>query len=512
MTEPATAPRLSRAHLPVPGIRRPAAVPEQGIVHLGLGNFHRAHQAVLTAEALQHEPGPWGITGVATSRRAHARPVIAEMAAQDGLYTVLTLAGGGSVAAEVPGVHGPGLSAREQGAEVVAALGSATTRIVTLTVTEKGYRSGPGGALDTDDPEVAADLAGVGPPRTTPGLLVRGLQQRVRSHAAPLTLLSCDNLSDNGAQLARLLREFTEGLPAAEREELLPYLSRAVATPGSMVDRIVPATTEDHRDLVARCFGLRDTVPVPAEPYRLWVVQDEFAAGRPAWERAAGAVLAASHEEVSAYELMKLRLLNGAHSLLAYLGLLGGHALMADAASDPALHAVVRHAMLQEILPTLTPPPGVDGPGYVEELLTRFTNRALGHRTAQVAADGSLKIPVRWPAVLAHGLRAGDCPPVVALGLAAYLHVVTGGTEAYDAAALGEVCDPAAGRLRALAARAVGGRQRTALLLAEGGLLPPPLATDPALVTAVAEHAEALARHGAHQVTASLAKTLADGA
>ncbi|MFJ7996325.1 mannitol dehydrogenase family protein [Streptomyces sp. NPDC096310] len=488
-----SAPALSRSRLPVPGLRRPRTAPERGIVHLGLGNFHRAHQAVYTAEALRHAEGPWGITGVVTGPTQRSRTVVEGMTAQDELYTVLTLGRDGSVRADVPGVHHAGLLGGDQAEAVVDAIGAAGTRIVTLTVTEKGYTFTPSGGLDLDDPRIAADLAGAAAPRSPLGLLLRGLQRRVRTHAAPLTVLTCDNLMDNGSRVRRLLEEFAAALPSGEREELTAYLASSVSTPSTMVDRIAPATTDEHRALVTRHFGVRDAVPVPAEPYRLWVLQDDFRAGRPAWEKA-GAVFT---PEVAGYETMKLRLLNGAHSLLAYLGLLLGHPSIDRAVTDPGLGAAVRHAMTREILPSVEVPDGVDGAAYIEELLERFANPALGHRTAQVATDGSLKIPVRWAGPLAHHLASGTVPDVLALGVAAYIQVVTRGRDAYDEQALGAVRDDATARLRALAERAGEPGAAARLVVEAGGLLPEPVAGRPEFSDRVAAHARDLARHGA---------------
>ncbi|MEU8487035.1 mannitol dehydrogenase family protein [Streptomyces sp. NPDC048641] len=487
-----TLPRLSRAILPVPGLQRPPSTPEPGIVHLGLGNFHRAHQAVYTANALRRTDGPWGITGVSTSPGRGPRPVLTGMAEQDCLYTVLTLHRDRAVAATVPGVHHAPLAADGQGADVVAAIGSATTRIVSLTVTEKGYTFGADGHLDLDDPLVRADLKG-GTPRTALGLTVRGLQQRLRTGAVPVTVLCCDNLMDNGRQLRRLLGEFIAALPAAERDDLQTYLDTAVSTPSTMVDRIAPATTDEHRALVARAFGVRDTVPVPAEPYKLWVLQDDFRAGRPAWE-AAGAVFV---RDVAPYELMKLRLLNGAHSLLAYLGLLRGHRSIDQAVTDDLLGAAVEAAMRDEILPTVTAPDAMPGKAYIAELLDRFANPALGHRTAQVASDGSLKIPVRWAGVIEESLAAGRVPRLLALGIAAYVRVVTGGADAYDEQALGIVHDAARPRLTELARRTREPGEAAGLILTESGLLPQQAAQHEAFASAVAEAARTLHTHGA---------------
>jgi fructuronate reductase len=296
---------------------------------------------------------------------------------------------------------------------------------------------------------------------------------------------------DNGHRLRALIDEFVAALPAAERPELQAYVATSLTTPNTMVDRIAPATTDEHRALVARAFGVRDSVPVAAEPYRLWVMEDDFRAGRPAWEHA-GTLFT---DDVAPYELMKLRLLNGAHSLLAYLGLLRGHRCIDQAVTDELLGGAVEFAMREEILPTVPEPEGMPGKAYVTELLGRFANPALGHRTAQVGSDGSLKIPVRWAGVLAESLAAGRLPRVLALGLAAYVRVITA-DDAYDERALGTVHDGARSHLAELAARASGPADAARLLLREGDLLPPEVAQHAELGDAVGEFAHTLAMHG----------------
>lgn len=304
------------------------ALAETGIVHLGLGNFHRAHQAVYTAAALDHTDGPWGILGVASRSAA----VADALRAQDFRYGVVEISPTGS-RVTIPAVHTGALVAAQQPDAVLDAVAAPATRIVSLTVTEHGYTFSPRtGHLDTDHDGIRSDLRGEAPPRTTIGLIVRGLQRRLRSHATPVTVLSCDNLAGNGGQTGRLVREFTEALPTAERDELLPWLADAVTFPNTMVDRIVPATTDAYRRTVADRLGLRDEVPVAAEPFTMWVLEDRFAAGRPGWEHG-GALFT---EDVEPYELLKLRLLNGTHSLIAYLGALDGRATIPDAIGRPS--------------------------------------------------------------------------------------------------------------------------------------------------------------------------------
>src|SRR4051812_38740502 len=317
-----TLPRLGAATAPTFALLHDRTVTETGIVHLGLGNFHRAHQAVYTAAALAHSDGPWGILGVA----GRSADVADAMRAQDLRYAVVEIAPG-RTRVTVPAVHTGVLVADREPHTVPAAIAAPGTAIVTLTVTEHGYTYSPRThGLDLDAPAVQADLRGDGPPGTTLGRIVRGLQLRLRDHAAPVTVLSCDNLVGNGEHTRRLVREFAAALPAAERDELLPWLDASVTFPNSMVDHIVPSTTDAYRDAVAAPLGLRDAIPVPAEPFTMWALEDRFAAGRPAWERG-GALFT---DDVEPYELLKLRLLNGTHSLIAYLGALRGSATIPE--------------------------------------------------------------------------------------------------------------------------------------------------------------------------------------
>jgi fructuronate reductase len=426
--------------------RRPRVDPRSlgvGIVHLGIGAFHRAHQAVFTEDAVAAAGGDWGICGV-TQR---SRDVLEQLGPQDGLYSVLEH-GGADPGLRVVGAVRDLLFAGAEPERLTAALAAPTTRVVTLTVTEKGYRHDPAtGRLRLADPGVAADLAG-GAPRTVVGQLVRGLQARRGADAGPITLLSCDNLPANGAVLRNLVADFCAALPAAEGEPLAEWIDESVRFPSSMVDRIVPATTDGDRAEAAKLLGLDDHGVVVTEPFRQWVVEDDFAAGRPAWEHA-GAVLTAG---VAPYEAMKLRLLNGSHSTLAYLGALAGHAHVADAMRDEGIAGVVAHLMADEVAPTLAVPDGFDVVAYQQQLLDRFRNPALRHRTVQIAMDGTQKLPQRLLGTIADGLAAGARPRLACLGVAAWMRYVST-ARAQDGGPL-PVDDPMADRLGELTAGA----------------------------------------------------------
>lgn len=410
---------------------------EVGIVHLGLGAFHRAHQAILTQRALAGAPGPWAISG-ASLRGAAVRDALRP---QDCLYSVVE-DDGAEERVSVVGVVREALWAPGEGDALLARLAAPATRIVTLTVTEKGYGHNPAtGDLDFAHPDIAADLSGGSLPRSTLGWLVRGLERRKAAGAGGLTVLCCDNMASNGRTLRGLAHQF-----ASHRDPgLAAWIGDRVRFPSSMVDRIVPAATPASLDRAAAILGLRDEAAVCCEAFAQWVIEDDFAAGRPAWE-AAGAELV---RDVAPYQELKLRLLNGAHSAVAYTGALLGLAHVADVMADRDLARFVERLMLEEMAPLTPAPPGFDVEGYVRALLRRFANPSLRHRTLQIAMDGSQKVPVRWLPVLREAGRRSVPVPHLVTVLAAWLRFLAGRDEAGRELPLD---DPLAARLRAAAA------------------------------------------------------------
>jgi fructuronate reductase len=476
--------RLTAATTPSAALLHHRALPPTGIVHLGLGNFHRAHQAVHTAAALAAEDGPWGILGVA-SRSAAVADALRE---QDLRYSVLEVSPDGTRAV-VPAVHTGALVASREPDAVLDVLAAPATRIVTLTVTEHGYTFDPRtGGLDLDNPGVRADLRGDSAPRTTLGLLLRGLQRRARTHGAPITIMSCDNLVENGRVAGRLVREFVAALTSAERAELEPYLAQ-VAFPSSMVDRIVPATTDAYRAAAAEHLGVRDEVPVPAEPYSMWAIEDTFAAGRPAWERGGGLFT----DDVGPYELLKLRLLNGTHSLIAYLGALSGCGTVPEASARPAIREAAERVLRDEYLPTVPIPADVDPEEYVAQLFTRWSNSALGHRTQQVGSDGSVKLAQRVPKPALSHLADGRMPHHLALTIAGYLCCLAPPAGFDPGPHARAMIDPAQAKLTPLAS------MRTADFVAAAlgtGLFGADLGAHAEFAGRVAELVDVLVRHG----------------
>ena len=480
-------PRLSALTVPSSALVHRRTLGETGIVHIGLGNFHRAHQAVHTAAALAHTDGPWGILGAAS----RSTKVADALRAQDLRYSVVELSPT-RTEVTVPAVHTGVLVGAHQADALVDAIAARETRIVTLTVTEHGYTYSPRTRrLDLDNPAVQADLAGDVPPQTTIGQIVRGLQRRLRMHAAPITVLSCDNLAGNGTQTSRLVREFAEALPAAERDELARWLATAVTFPNTMVDRIVPATTDTYRDAVAQHLGLRDAVPVPAEPFSMWVLEDRFVAGRPRWEHG-GALFT---DDVEPYELLKLRLLNGTHSLIAYLGALHGCETIPASIGQPFIADAARRVLYDDYLPSLTIPADIDVDTYVEQLFERWANTALGHRTHQVGSDGSVKLAQRLPAPALVHLRAGRMPHHLALTLAAYLCCMAPPTGFEPGPHAATMVDPARAALVSIARRARSTASFVNMTL-EGGVFGDDLAEHAPFNQRVAELVEVIVRHG----------------
>jgi fructuronate reductase len=440
VTSPGEVPRLSRS-LP----DTPVAAPVR-IVHLGVGNFHRAHQAWYTS----HTPDAdqWGIAGF-TGRRPDTADALAP---QDGLYTLITRSAEGDTF-ELIGA----LSAVHAAADHEAYLdylSRAEMAIITITVTEAAYLRGPDGHLDAGQDVIVSDLEALrsdpgNPVVSLPGRLVAGLVARRASGAAALTILSCDNLPENGAVTKTVVQDFAALLD----ETLADWIDSQVDFATSMVDRITPGTTDEDRALVQQACGYVDAYPVATEPFSEWVISGGFPAGRPHWEEAGVAIVA----EVEPFEQRKLWLLNGSHSMLAYAGSIRGHSTIDEAIADPGCRSWVemfwdeasRHLSL----------PASDLAEYRKALLTRFSNPRAGDQLARIAADGSTKLLVRTMPTIRAERAAGRVPVGCATTVAAWvLHLRglgapikdAGATAARDAANSGELPDAVPAVLDAL--------------------------------------------------------------
>jgi fructuronate reductase len=458
-------PRLSAATLARvrEGVRVPrydrARLPTR-IVHFGPGAFHRAHQAAYFDDLNARDPR-WGVAALAL--KSPATPDA--LAPQDGLYALETLGAGGGVC--VIGTHTAFIDAKRERARAFAALVDPEVRLVTLTITEKGYGLGADGRLDLRRDDVAHELGAPDAPETAVGWLVEALRRRRAAGAPAFHVMSCDNISANGAKLAAA----TLDLARAHDHDLALWIEDEVRFPSTVVDSITPATDDALRARVADALGLVDAWPVQREVFSSWIVESCDADNLPDLA-AAGAVVV---PDVRPFEQAKLRLLNGAHSTLAYLGLARGHDTVADAMADSELAGFIEKLMAEEIAPSLPPSPGLDLDAYAAEVRARFRNAAVSHALAQIAWDGSQKLPIRLLGTIADNLAAGRPVARLAAGVAAWMRFVR--RRARDGVAL---VDPLAERLARIGAACADAPEAdVALFLDRAGVIPPALADAP---------------------------------
>ena len=386
-----------------------------GIVHLGIGAFHRAHQAWYTNWVMNEMGGDWAI--IACSLRSDT--VYQQMAEQDFLYTVLERSTKDK--AEIIGSVSQVLVGPQSPQAIMAAIAEPNIKIISLTVTEKGYCHNPAtGQLNFEHPDIVHDLAHLNEPQSAIGYIVAGLRQRQENNLPGLTVMSCDNLPSNGQVTKRCVIQFAEAVSAT----LAQWIKENVTFPSTVIDRIVPATEESDIALLESRLGYRDEAMVVAEPFSQWIIEDNFACGRPEWERV-GAQLVADAE---IYELIKLRLLNGTHSLLAYTGYLAEKVAIADVMRDPVLKKVCT-AFMRSAASTITPPEDFDIELYQKQLHERFANPGLKHRTWQIAMDGSQKIPQRWLSTLDDIIETNGDIRFFAFALAAWMKYISGTDE-----------------------------------------------------------------------------------
>ncbi|MBV1869033.1 MAG: mannitol dehydrogenase family protein [Marinosulfonomonas sp.] len=464
-----------RAELAQAGYDRAALRPR--ILHLGFGAFARAHLMVYLDSGLAVEGGDWGVVAVRLNTGAEALTALDSAAGQYHVLqadnTRLTIRKIGAVIATChPGRDGIGA--------LLARFADPDLSLVTLTITEKGYCVGDG-RLNMDHAGIKADLETPDTPGTAIGVLVRGLAARLRAGLGGITILSCDNLPENGHLIRAAVTDFARSCDP----DLAVWIEQHVTFPGSMVDRIVPAMTPEGHALISDALGAPDPNAIVCEPFRQWVIEDDFAAGTPPFA-AGGAQLV---QDVRPFEEMKLRMLNGAHSFLACLGALAGQDTIADCMDQPVLKRAAHGLMMGEQVPTLSSLPGVDLAGYADALIARFQNRRLNHRTTQIATDGSQKIPQRILAPITWHLRHGSDFPLLALGVAGWMLYAGGADEAGNDLPLN---DPLAETLR-MAARS---DDPVAAFLAIRAVFPAPLAMDPIFETTLRDAYERLSKQG----------------
>lgn len=408
-----------------PQYDRSAVLP--GIVHLGIGAFHRAHQAWYTEAVLNSAGGNWGIIGCSL----RSESVSNQLDPQDCLYTILER--GASDKTQVIGAISKVLVGPRNPQAIIDAIATESVKIVSLTVTEKGYCHFPAtGELNFDHPDIAHDLSSAAQPKSAIGYIVAGLKARKERGLPGLTVLSCDNLPNNGKVVGKCVVSFANKLSP----ELASWIEAHVTFPCSMIDRIVPATTADDITNFERKYGYEDAGMVVAEPFSQWVIEDNFIQGRPEWETV-GATLV---EDVEIYELIKLRLLNGSHSLLAYSGYLAGKATISEVMRDATLQDACK-AFMALAASTIEAPAGFDLAYYQAQLVERFANPGLQHRTWQIAMDGSQKIPQRWLGTLSDVIDNGSNIELFAFALAAWMKYISAVDEKGNAI---DVSDPLA--------------------------------------------------------------------
>ena len=464
--------RLTQSAAPRPGV---------GIVHLDLGAFYRAFGAIYVAEAMAASGGDWGIVGVSlknpTTRDA--------LAPQNWAYTSVTLAENDE-STKVIDVLENVLVAPENPAAVLEAMADPCVRIVSLTVTEKGYCHNPAtGVLTVDHPDIAHDLQQE-MPRSAPGFLVRALARRRAAGVPPFTVLSCDNLPENGALVRQIVLDFAHLIDPT----LAQWIGENGRFPATMVDRITPATTSADIARVTAVTGLYDSAPVLHEPFRQWVIEDNFVRDMRPDFNAVGVEMV---KDVSRFEQMKLRMLNGSHSALAYLGYLAGHETISDTVADPAFAAYVRQ-LWAEIMPVVCAPQGFDLQVYAQALMERYANPKIRHRTWQIAMDGSQKLPQRLLGSLEANISAGKPVPGLSLAVVAWMYYVGGIDQTGQPI---DVKDPMAEKLRAISDASTTPADKVAALLSLSEIFPIELAEN--LKAPVTEAAQILWTQGARQ-------------
>lgn len=440
-----------------------------GIVHLGPGAFFRAFNAVFTDEVLKKSGGDWGIRGVSL-RSADVRD---KLLGNGFSYMSVTLAPDQETHTDIHAIKDI-LVAPENPTAVLAAMVDPAIKIVSLTITEKGYCHNPAtGELDHTHPDIVHDLNNPDRPRSAVGYIVSALADRKQAGYAPFTVLSCDNLPNNGHLAKRLVLAFA----AKVDPKLAQWIEQKCRFPATMVDRITPATTDADVKRVAAATGKTDLGIVLHEPFRQWVIEDDFVNGqRPDWS----SVGAQFVKDVARFEDMKLRCLNGAHSTLAYLGYLGGYETIADVMAVPEYSRFIEQLWENEIIPTVEQPEGEDLFAYCRALKARFENPKIQHRTWQIAMDGSQKLPQRLLGTIADNLAAGRSVKGLCLGVAGWLTYV-GGVDQQGQPI--HVNDPMAEQLKTVFDSCEGLSGKVSALLKVRAVFSEELATNPIFVT-----------------------------
>lgn len=454
------------------------------IVHFGFGAFHRAHQALLTNRVLNAKGGDWGICEISLFS---GDVLMSQLRAQDHLFTVLEKGAEGNQPIIIGAVNECLNAKLDSLAAIIEKFCEPQVAIVSLTITEKGYCIDPAtGKLDMQNARIIHDLENPAEPHSAPGILVEALHRRRERGLPAFTVLSCDNIPDNG----HVVKNAVLGMAQKRSPELAAWIDEQVSFPGTMVDRIVPAATDASLAEITQALGVEDPCAISCEPFIQWVVEDNFVAGRPEWEVAGVQMV----HDVLPWEQMKLRMLNGSHSFLAYLGYLAGYAHINECMEDASFRAAARRLMLDEQAPTLRIT-DVDLTAYADSLIDRFANPALQHRTWQIAMDGSQKLPQRMLEGIRVHLERGSAWPLLALGVAGWIRYVSGTDERGNAI---DVRDPLSDKIRT-AVEASSDADRVNALVALSEVFGDALAQNAVFVEAVNQAYQRIARRGARQ-------------
>ncbi|MGE2103269.1 mannitol dehydrogenase family protein [Citrobacter koseri] len=462
------------------------------IVHFGFGAFHRAHQALLTDRVLNAQGGDWGICEISLFSGDR---LMSQLREQNHLYTVLEKGANGNQAIIVGAVKECLNAKLDSLAAIIEKFCEPQVAIVSLTITEKGYCIDPAtGSLDVSNPRIIHDMQHPTEPHSAPGILVEALHRRRERGLPPFTVLSCDNIPDNG----HVVKNAVLGMAEKRAAELAAWIQQHVSFPGTMVDRIVPAATEESLDEITRELGVADPCAISCEPFIQWVIEDNFVAGRPKWEVAGVQMV----DDVLPWEQMKLRMLNGSHSFLAYLGYLTGFQHISDCMQDSAFREAAYRLMMNEQAPTLRIT-NVDLSRYAASLIERFANPALKHRTWQIAMDGSQKLPQRMLEGIREHLARGSDWPLLALGVAGWMRYVSG---VDDAGATIDIRDPLSEKIRLLV-ESSSDAERVSALLPLQEVFGTDLVKNPLFVQAIEQAWRRIAQHGAHQAVIDTLKS-----
>ncbi|MCZ8966182.1 fructuronate reductase [Escherichia albertii] len=465
---------------------------ESRIVHLGCGAFHRAHQALYTHHLLESTDSDWGICEV-NLMPGNDRVLIENLKKQQLLYTVAEK-GAESTELKIIGSMKEALHPEIDGCEgILNAMARPQTAIVSLTVTEKGYcADAASGQLDLNNPLIKHDLENPTTPKSAIGYIVEALRLRREKGLKAFTVMSCDNVRENGhvAKVAVL------GLAQARDPQLAAWIEENVTFPCTMVDRIVPAATPETLQEIADQLGVYDPCAIACEPFRQWVIEDNFVNGRPDWDKVGAQFVA----DVVPFEMMKLRMLNGSHSFLAYLGYLGGYETIADTMTNEDYRKAAFALMMQEQAPTLSMPEGTDLNAYAMLLIERFSNPSLRHRTWQIAMDGSQKLPQRLLDPVRLHLKNGGSWRHLALGVAGWMRYTQGVDEQGNAI---DVVDPMLADFQKINAQ-YQGAERVKALLGLSGIFADDLPQNADFVGAVTTAYQQLSERGARASVAAL--------